>query len=313
VSAAAYNVKPNKDYEWNFSVQKSLPYNSAITLGYVGSKGTDLIVDNSINNVPPGQYADLQAAKPYPVFGPIDLYMNTGKSWYNSFQAKVEKRYSNGLSFMVSYAFSKNIAENGASGIWDTPIPFAPAGYNRGRANYDHTHILATNAIWDLPVGRGRRIGGNMSPIANALIGGWEFTGIYLFSSGDPLTFGVQGATLGNGWGTRANVVGDPHVSSPSAGLWFNPAAFAAPPPYRYGSSGIGIMDGPARHIANLGLMKKFAFGENRYVQFRWEAFNAFNHTNLSDPNTTIGQSTTGQIFSAGDARQMQLALRVVF
>ena len=59
--------------------------------------------------------------------------------------------------------------------------------------------------------------------------------------------------------------------------------------------------------------MKKFSFGEQRYVQFRWEAFNAFNHANLGDPNTTIGQGSTGRIFSAGDARQMQIALKVVF
>lgn len=313
ISAAAYNVKPNKDYEWNVSVQKSLPHNSAITLAYVGSKGDDLIAQNNINEVPPGRYTDLQAAKPYPIFGPISLYINSGRSWYNSLQTKVEKRYSAGLSFMLSYAYSKSIAENGASGVWDIPTPFAPAGYNRGRSNFDYRHILATNAIWDVPVGRGRKFGNKMNPVANAVIGGWELTGIYLFSSGSPLTFTVQGATLGNGWGTRANLVGDPHTSSPSAARWFNPAAFAAPPTYQFGNSGIGIMDGPARHVANLGLMKKFQFTEQRYLQFRWEAFNAFNHTNLSNPNTTIGQSTTGQIFSAGDARQMQIGLRFVF
>ena len=72
-------------------------------------------------------------------------------------------------------------------------------------------------------------------------------------------------------------------------------------------------MNGPSSHIANLSLSKKFVFAEQRYVQFRWEAFNAFNHVNYDTPNTTIGQGTTGQIFSAGAARQMQLGLKVVF
>jgi hypothetical protein len=72
-------------------------------------------------------------------------------------------------------------------------------------------------------------------------------------------------------------------------------------------------MFGPSSKVANLSLMKKFYFLEDRYLQFRWEAFNAFNNVNYGDPNTTIGQGSTGQIFSAGDARVMQLALKLVF
>ena len=313
VGAAAYDVKPTKDHEWNVSIQKSLPLNSAITVSYVGSYGDGLIADNSLNNVPPGLYKDLQAAKPYPAFGSIDLYVNSGKNWYNSGQLKYERRFSTGLSYMLSYAFSKNITENGGDSIGAVPIPFAPAGYNRGLASYNRTHILSANAVWELPVGRGRPVGQDLNRVADAFIGGWMFSPIYLYSSGTPLTFGVPGATLGNGWGTRANVSGDPSISDPGPNLWFNPAAFSAPPAYQFGSSGIGILTGPSSHVANLSLSKKFVFAEQRYVQFRWEAFNAFNHVNYGNPNTTIGQGTTGQIFNAGAARQMQFGLKIVF
>ncbi len=285
----------------------------AVTGSYVGSKGIDLISDNSLNNVAPGLYTNLQAAKPYSAFGSIDLYQNSGKNWYNSAQLKVERRFAKGLSYMLSYAFSKNISENGADSIWATPTPFAPAGYNRGIASYNHTHILSANALWEIPVGRGRAYGGSMNRAADAIVGGWEFVPVYLYSSGAPLSFGVPGATLGNGWGTRANIVGNPSVSNQGPSLWFNSAAFAAPPAYQFGSSGIGILTGPSSSIANLSLTKKFYIREQRYVQFRWETFNAFNHANYGSPNTTIGQSTTGQIFSAGPARQMQLGLKVVF
>ena len=313
VSAAAYNVNPIKDHEWNLSVQKTLPFKTAVTVAYVGSSGDGLIVDNSLNNVPAGQYADLQAAKPYPAFGGIDVYENTGHNWYHSAQFKAERRFSSGLSFMLSYAYSKTMSENGADGVWATPTPFAPAGYNRGLANFDHTNIFATNAVWDVPIGKGHTVGGNWNTLTNALIGGWEFSGIYLYSSGVPLSITAPGATLGNGWGTRANVVGDPSVSNPSASLWFNPAAFAAPAPYTFGDSGIGVVRGPGSHVANLSLMKKFYFRESRYLQFRWEAFNAFNNVNLGNPSTTINQGSTGKIFSAGDARVMQVALKLVF
>src|SRR5581483_7597885 len=151
---------------------------------------------------------------------------NTGKNRYNSAQLKLERRFSEGLSFMFSYAFSKNISESGGDSVYSQPTPFAPAGYNRGRAAYDHTHILAANAVWEIPVGRGRAVGGSMNRALDGILGGWQFSGIYLFSSGDPLTFQVQGNTLGNGWGTRPNLVGNPAISNPSADLWFNPSAF---------------------------------------------------------------------------------------
>jgi hypothetical protein len=324
VSAAAYNVKPIIDHEWNVSVQKSLPFKSAITVSYVGSSGDDLIAENSLNEVPPGSYADLQAAKPYTAFGAIDLYQNTGHNWYNSGQVKLERSFAQGLSFMLSYALSKNMDENGADSIWSIPTPFAPEGYNRGLASFDHKNILSVYAVWDVPIGKGHTFGGNMNSVANAAIGGWEVSAIYLYSSGLPLSFSVPGATLGNGWGTRPNLVGDPALPNPSATLWFNPNAFAAPGPYLFGNSGNGILFGPGSQVMNLALMKKFYFKESRYLQFRWEAFNAFNHTNLlafsgdnpnngSTLNTTIGQSTTGQITAAGPARVMQVAVKLVF
>jgi hypothetical protein len=313
VGAAAYNVKPIKDHEWNLSIQKGLPLGTAVTASYVGSYGDGLITDNSINNVPPGLYTDLQAAKPYSAFGSIDLYENSGKNWYNSGQLKVERRFAKGVSYMLSYAFSKNISQNGGDSIGSTPTPFAPPGYNRGLASYNHTSVLSATAVWEIPVGRGRAYGRDMHPLVDGFLGGWEFVPIYLYSSGAPLSFGVPGATLGNSWGTRANLVGDPSLANPGPNLWFNPAAFAAPGPYLFGNSGIGILGGPSSEVANFSLDKKFSLGEQRYIQLRWEAFNAFNHANYGSPNTMIGQGTTGQIFSAGPAREMQLALKVVF
>jgi hypothetical protein len=154
--------------------------------------------------------------------------------------------------------------------------------------------------------------------VADAVLGGWELSGIYRFVSGAPLSFYVPGATLGNGYGTRPNLKGNPRLPNSSANLWFDPAAFQAPPLYTFGNSGKGIMDGPASHVLDLGLMKNFYFTENRYLQFRWELFNAPNHVNLcastnNCPNTTIGFPTTGKIFTAADARIMQLGMKFIF
>ena len=122
------------------------------------------------------------------------------------------------------------------------------------------------------------------------------------------------GATLGDGWDTRPDLVGNPHVSNPGPNLWFNPNAFAAPAAYAWGNSPIGFLNGPGSTVLNTALMKNFHFSEARYLQFRWEMFNALNHANFGDPATTSGYpGYTGVIYGAGPARDMQFGLKFYF
>ena len=312
-TAAAYNISSQKTHEWNITVQKELPYHSALTLSYVGTHRSDPISGYYFNAVPPGQYADLQAALPYPQLGPIVLYQNRGAVWYNGLTAMWQRRFSKGLGFVASYAYSKSMLDNAAADTVDQVQPFTPSGYLRGRSPYDRTQILNVSGVYDLPFGHGRKYLVNSSTLLNGAIGGWEFTSIVGYQSGSPLTFDVPGATLGNGFDTRPNLVGDPTLSNPGPHLWFNPAAFAAPAPYTYGNSGMGIMNGPGYFDWDTGLMKNFHFTESKYIQFRWEMFNALNHVNYNNPVTTIGVGSTGEIFSAGPARVMQFALKFYF
>lgn len=311
--APAWNIRPAKTHEFNVSVQIAVPFKSAVTLSYVGTRLRDQVSMHAYNEVPPGVYPNLQAAKPYPAFGTVNVLENLGKSWYNGFQVKFERRYSDGLSAMLSYSFSKDINDMTPYGEYDALVPFAPAGYLRGRSPHHRTHILFANVVWELPFGRGRRWASSLPRAADLLLGGWQLSGINSFTSGQPLTFSVPGATLGNGWNTRPNLVGKPAVPNPNREIWFNPAAFAAPAPYQWGNSGVGIIDGPATHILDAGLMKNFHFTESKYLQFRWEAFNAFNRVNLNNPGTTLGTGSFGRILSAKGARTMQLGLKFLF
>jgi hypothetical protein len=313
IAAAAFDARPQKTHEWNFSIQKSLWLKSALTLSYVGNHVFDGISGQSWDDVPAGAYENLQAARPYPGFSSVILYQNMGDAWYNALQVKWERRFADGLAFTGSYAFSKLMLENLAPCIYCNVQPLTPSGYLRGRSDNDRTHVFTLNMLYDIPVGRNRKYLSNMNRGLNFIVGGWELSGIYSFISGSPLTFDVPGATLGNGYDTRPDLVGSLGVSPQSAALWFNPAALAAPPLYIYGSSGMNIMDGPATHTLDTALLKNFFFREAAYVQFRWEMFNALNEVNLGNPNTSIGQSTTGQIFSAGPARVIQFALKVIF
>lgn len=313
VAAPGWNVNAQKTHQWNVAIQQAIPYQSSFTLSYVGNHISDGISGQSYDDVPAGEYDDLQAARPYPDLSGIVLYQNMGSSWYNGLQAKLERRFSEGLSYTVSYAFSKLMLDNLASCIYCNVQPFTPAGYIRGRSDNDHRHILTANAVYTVPFGRGKKHGSDMSRVLDALVGGWQISGIYNFTSGEPLTFDVPGATLGNGYDTRPNLVGS--LASPNKGAseWFNPAALEAPAAYTYGNSGMGIMDAPGFHGLDMALMKNFPVTESVYFQFRWEVFNVPNAVNLDAPDTTIGESTTGQIFSAQDARQMQFGLKLIF
>ena len=165
-----------------------------------------------------------------------------------------------------------------------------------------------------MPIGRGRKLLSDANPVVNAILGGWQVTGIYRFWSGSPLSIGQPGATLGNGRGTRADVTGTPEASNPSTAAWFNTDAFASPADFTFGNSALGILDGPGEHVLDFGLMKNFYIRENKYFQLRWEMFNAPNHVNLNNPGTNAGQlGRTGVITSAKSARQMQFGLKFIY
>jgi hypothetical protein len=311
--APAWNVEPATTHEWNISVQKGLPFDAAVTVSYIGARLRDQVSLFPYNEVPPGAYSDLQAAKPYTAFGQINVLENRGNSDYNALQIKVERRFAGGLSFTGSYSLAKNTSDSVAPAETDLIQPFVPAGYLEGRASADRRHMLWINAVYELPFGRDRKFLSDLNPVAEAFLGGWQVSGINSFLSGVPLSITVPGATLGNGWNTRANVSGDPDVSNPTRDQWFNTAAFSAPPEFQYGNSPIGVVEGPASHILDLGLMKNFSLGGSRYIQIRIEAYNALNKVNLNNPGTTLGTGSFGRITGAGAARTMQFGAKLVF
>jgi hypothetical protein len=304
------NTKAQINHEWNLSVQKQLPFGTGIELSYVGNSGGNLQLLQFFNEVSPGRYSNLQAARPFPRLGRLANQVPVGKSWYHGLQAKVERRFAKGLSYGLAYAFSRTIDFGGTDFLNSFLTPFAPEGYDRGLSDLHRKHVLTLNWVYELPFGRGRTFAGDLPSGVDAVVGGWQVSGIYRYRSGSPLSVSASGAPLGNGFATRADLVGDLSVPNQSAALWFNPQAFAQPTQFTFGNSGKGILIGPPVRVVDLVLAKNFRFGEARSLQVRWEMFNALNHVNLGNPVTTIGTTQTGRIFSAGDARIMQFGLK---
>ncbi|HUJ21774.1 MAG TPA: TonB-dependent receptor [Bryobacteraceae bacterium] len=314
-SPDAYRI-PLADF-WNFSVQHQIAPTLTVEAAYVGNVGRHGFLNENTNQAIPGPGDYDPRRRFYPKYGLTQaLYdvCNCDNSSYNSLQMKLQKRVSRGLDFLLTYTWSKAM-DNGEGGYG-----FAD-NYNvrndHGPATFDRTHAVTLLNNWDLPFGKGRKYLSNAGKAADAVAGGWRLSGVSTVYSGVAFTPTISNAPLVNADFNyfRPDIIGDPHVSNPSANLWFDPNAYTAPQqPYRNGDASKGSLRGPALYVFNLSLSKEFAIVENKTLEFRWENFNAFNHVNLGLPNNTVDVGGSGQITStANPMRQMQLGLHFRF
>jgi hypothetical protein len=312
---------------WNLNVQRELGSRSVLEVAYVGSKGTKLLTARDINQpqpsvLPPGLPF---VPRPDPRFDDINLLESRANSNYHSLQARLQQRFSRGLAALVSYTFAKSIddASNFFSSAGDPNFPqnSYDVRAERGRSNFDVRHRLSISYSYDLPFGKGKSYFADKG-WASTLLSGWQSFGVITWQSGRPFTVallseidnsGTGRSILGFGANDRPNLTGDPQLSSPSTGRWFNTAAFAFPAPGTFGNAGRNIIDGPGYQSVNASLVKNTNLTENINLQFRVEAFNLFNHPNFNLPDNFLGSPTFGQITSARDPRHLQFGLKLLF
>jgi hypothetical protein len=266
-------------------------------------------------NAPPiGPNANLQADRPDPLLSSISRLENFGRAWYHALQTKLERRFASGVAFTFSYSFSRSmtLGDNGVD-EGTTILPYSPAWYNRGRAPFDYRHLEYATLLWDLPFGRGRKFHTDAGRLLDAVAGGWSLTFTQTARSGGPLSISGGYPNLGEGDGTRADIVGNPGIANPSPAAWFNTAAFVKPPLYAFGNSAQGILDGPGLLQFNTTLSKTFRVAERKRLQFRWDAFNTFNRVNYQGPSTNVASSLFGRVTGANTARYMQLGVKFLF
>jgi hypothetical protein len=307
-------------YQYLFDVQRQITSNLMIDVGYLGSAAHKLPGLLDLNDpLTPGP-GSVQSRRPFQAFGVIQTNSDYVNSNYNSLAARVEKRFSRGLNLVESYTWSRSIDDASAvrSHAGDTLFPQQP--YNpmadRGLSNFHTEHRSATSILWDLPVGKGRKwlsTGG----VANVAVGGWEIGSIITLQSGFPydMNSGTDPANIGESGYERPNYTGE-SLSVPNRGpsAWFNTAAFTTPPLYSFGNVGRNTLIGPAQAVVDLSLMKQFYVRENDYFQFRFEAFNAMNHPNFGQPNTTLTSPGFGTITNInGTMRELQFGLKFIF
>jgi hypothetical protein len=341
--------------QWNTSVQRELTSNISVEVAYVGSKITHVgIPDTNLNQLTADQLRQgaallqrvpnpffgriprssslgdptipvAQLLKPYPQYTTVSLYRNNvGTTLYHGVYTKVEQRFSQGLSYLVSYTRSKLMDD--ASSVFDASILTGPVAnvpvadsFNRKlERDYsagDTPHVLVTSAVWDLPWGAGRR--SRAAGVVGAIANDWSLSGVMTLQSGVPMA--ISQTTNNNafaGFGTqRPNLVGDPAlpVDERSVSRWFNTGAFVAAPQFVLGTSTRNPVRGPGYRNLDLAVIRRVSLAADKALEVRAEMFNATNTPPFGAPNTTVGAAAFGTIATAGDPRVMQLAVKFIF
>jgi len=313
VSYVQRNFVPGYYGEWNLALQREFLPGLSVDAAYVGSKGTHLIWTTNDNQPFPGP-GDIQPRRPYPLFGGIGSQASGASSVYHSLQLKAEKRMGSGLTFLTSYTYAKSI-DNASDPYTSSYNPWNTTTAMRGPSDFDETHRFVQSWLYALPFGRGRKFGGSSSGFTEAMIGGWNFAGIYTFGTGFPFTpnIGPDEANIGLG-GQVPIRIGNGSLANPTIHEWYDPTAFILPAQYTFGNSGRGILRGPNLSNLDFSLRKTFNLTERQHLDFRAEFFNSLNHPNFGMPDSTITDSSAGKISSTvTSAREIQFALRYYF
>ncbi len=332
-------VQPALVQQWNLTAQTEVSPTTTFQVAYVGQHGTHLMV--------PTPY--LQGTLNNGVVGP-SLYFrdnptlindlsnvsgtsSTGFQTYNALQTVLQKRISNGLEGQVAYTWSHCLTNNsGYYGTWGSATQATPASpyyqnmydphADYASCYFDSKNILAAYATYELPIGKGKKIGNDMNPVVNAVVGNWQVSTIISIHSGFPLAVYNATDTSGtNGRGPRPNC-GQQQVFGRQKSFagsfqgyqWMSPNGFSEPAAGTFGNCPAqGPVAGPGYTDTDIGLLKNFHLTEARYFQFRGDFLNAFNNVQLGHPNTNFPSSTFGLINTSQPARNIQFAFKFYF
>ena len=328
---------------WSFDVQRLLPADFLVDLGYVGNKSIHLPLSagQNINSTPPQylstlptrdqatintlsaqvpnpffglnsiypstiQVADL--LRPFPQFGDIIEIVNNGFSWYHALQVRAERRFSRGFTLNAAYTWAR--LSEATSYLNDGDL-----NLNRSIGAIDRRHRLVVSGIWEVPVGRGRPFFSDMDGALNAILGNWQLNGSYSWQSGAPLAFGD---VIFNG--TSPDQINLP-PSQRSVDQFINTSLFERSSSkqrqfdIRTFPRMFSSVRGPTQLQFNMSAFKDFIFADRWRLQFRAECYDVLNHPNFNDPSTSsVTSSSFGTITGQGSpSREFQLALKLSF
>jgi hypothetical protein len=295
---------------FNVTIQRQLTDSMSVEVGYVGNRGRDVFAgdgpavnanDPTLEGFPsvsrnqrqpffanrPTAYLDLGGG--YGWTQGIDYFCNCANNWYDSIQAKFNKRFSDGYAVQLNYTWQKAENEDGGYFFWDRTL-------NKGVTGWDRTNILNATLLYELPFGRGKQIGQDWGGLMEAMFGGWQINATHTIQSG--VSFDVGYADSGQDRDTgpgRPNLIGDPEGDK-TRSQWFNTtpigasgSAFGDPAIGTFGDLERSALRGPYYRRTDASLAKHFRFGGSKDIEVRIEAVNLFNVVNLGNPDSEVG------------------------
>lgn len=312
----AKKLKDTSVQEWNVDIERSLSSNTLLSVAYIGNvtRHQSARADfNQPNALSAGNTSGKLDVKPQPLAGQIDGQYNALSANYNALAVKLERRFANGLQFMGAYTWSKamDILDGDNADVQDYYNP----SLTYGPAGFDRTHNFLFSAIYDLPFGPGKRFDPSNNFLNREFIGGWQLSGVQQFATGQP----IQITANNNADTSSLHSVFALKVCDPSSGFkrtqtqFYNPACYAQPGPGQYGTARSGPRQ-PHMVNTNISLMKAFQIAGTQQLQFRAEAFNAFNHPVLVSGSNSVTSPNAGLVtYEANGPRVLQVALRYAF
>ncbi len=314
VLAAKPDNKTSNVQQFNVQFQQEVFADTSISVGYVGTRSRNLIVYYNLNGTAltadtstPCPIAGRTLGACYPGLGSVNVRDDAGRSQYDSLQIQMERRFSRGWQYIAAYTFSKT-KDNG-EGAFDKT---ANGGlnyierYSTSRLDYPHVFSFAT--VYEIPYGRGMEYGSDIPYALDLLLGGWQINSIFRAQSGNPFDVRLNDRLV--------DLTGEPY-GGPN-GQFLNRAAFT-PVATGLGNLERNSLRSPSTYQLNFGLMKKFSLRERFKLQFRAEAFNLTNKTQLGSPSTDYNNTSTFNGFgtirgtSPFSNRQIQFGLRLEF
>ena len=333
VLSTTYHPKFPYALQYNLNMEREIAPGTILSAGYFGARGNHLPREAEQNPFQPASGHRYNPNLPSPLLA----VLTDAQSFYNSFQLSISQKRAHNLSWQAFYTFAHSIDDASANfsieTVNDPPTSqdiFDRKG-SRGRSAFDIRHNFVANVVYELPFGRGSHFGGWQVSAVASVHSNVPFTPVLSFDNADLRSLLTS---------ERPDLAGNPYtgvcpngtnVGTPSC--WFNPTAFAVPPPGQFGDAGRNILRGPGFAQFDLALQKDFQLREGIKIALGVEGYNLFNHPNFAVPSNTqspltlggngdaVFQDATGnlaknvgRIFTTvGTGRQIQLDARFTF
>jgi Carboxypeptidase regulatory-like domain len=327
---AQHNVVPYVE-QYLLNVQHQVNQDTVLEFGYLGNAGhhlnRDVLYNQAIPKSGPTDPTTITQRKPFPAYGNFQTDATVVNSTYNAFSVKLSQRVAHGLSYLVGFTWSKSIDDGSAVRPNGNNIFIPTNTYNlraeRGVSQFDLPHRFVASYLYALPFGRGQRFAS--TGLLNYIIGGWQFGGILTLADGTGYSYTQLAdlADIGTPQGNQPDYTGvSPIPAHRSAAEFWNVAAANvtnADLSWRMGSMGRNTLRTPGSEDFDSSLTKDFHIWETHTLNFRFEAFNTFNHPNWNPPSAdarnaeTFGVVTSAISQGSGAERQLQFALKYSF